>query len=316
MTLGVVVTYNPPPGFADSVDVLLSQVDELLVIDNGSTEDCREHAFSIPRAKHSNIEFILNERNLGIAAALNQAFARAIERGFDATFVFDDDSLPASGMVDEMLNVYRNYPNRAEIAMVAPNVSVPSAGVKARFLRPKGTFLYERIPCAGLRSLENVSVVISSGALFSLGVYQRLGPFRDDFFIDYVDTEYCLRARQHGYSIVVACQALLIHQLGNQKEAHLGPLTMHPLFHSPLRWYYIGRNRLPMMRMYALRWPHWLLYELMINMYGLVRLVLFEDQKRAKAVAMLLGTWDGLAGRLGPVSEKREAAIMRAGAGA
>ncbi len=285
------------------------QVDHLLIVDNGSSPECRNSAFSLPRAKYSNIEFIFNQQNLGIAAALNQGFGRAIERGFEAAFVFDDDSLPATGMVAEVLSVYHGHPDQSRIAVVAPDVSVPSAGVKARFVRPRGKFLYERASCGGARTLENVSIVISSGALFNLQVYQQLGPFREDFFIDYVDTEYCLRARQHGYMIVVACQALLIHQLGDQKEAHLGPLTMHPLFHSPVRWYYISRNRMPMMGMYARLWPHWLLYELVINTYGLVRLALFEDQKRSKALAVLLGTWDGLAGRMGPISLKREAAL-------
>ncbi len=312
MTLAIVVTFNPSAGFAESVDTLMLQVDHLLIVDNGSSPECRQSAFSRPRAKYTNIEFIFNESNLGIAAALNQGFTRAIERGFEAAFVFDDDSLPASGMVADVLEVYEGHPDRSGIAIVAPDVSVPSAAVKARFLRPRGRFLYQRIPCTDSRTLENVSTVISSGALFNLQVYQQLGPVREDFFIDYVDTEYCLRAVQHGYRIVVACQALLIHQLGNQKEARFGPLTMHPLFHSPLRWYYISRNRVPMMSMYALRWPHWFLYELVINAYGLVRLVLFEDQKLAKAIAMLFGTLDGLAGRMGPISPKRQGAISGA----
>ncbi len=314
MTLGVVVTYNPPAGFPDSVDALLSQVDELLVVDNGSSGECRERAFTGPRAMYTNIEFILNDRNLGIARALNQGFDRAIERGFESAFVFDDDSLPAPGMVSELLDVYSGHPERDRIAVVAPNVSVPSAGADLRVVRARGRLLYERVPCRGQRSLEDVSIVISSGALYDLRAYRQIGPFREDFFIDYVDTEYCLRAKHCGYSVLVACRALLIHQLGKQRAARLGPLTMHPLFHSPLRWYYMARNRIPMIRLYALRWPHWLLYDLVINMNGLVRLVLFEDQKWAKLVAMLLGTWDGLSGRLGPVPQNREAAIARAGA--
>ncbi len=159
--------------------------------------------------------------------------------------------------------------------------------------------------------LENISTVITSESLYNLKAYQKICPFRGDFFIGYVDTEYCLRAKQHGYNIVVACNARLYHRLGNQQKKQFGPLTMHPTFHSPLRWYYISRNRIPMFRLYALQFPYWFLYELIVNSYGLARLLLFEDQKARKMLALLLGIFDGLSQRMGPISNSRKALIAQ-----
>ena len=43
--------------------------------------------------------------------------------------------------------------------------------------------------------------------------YQELGPFEDQLFIDYVDTEYALRMRAAGYRIVES-NVVLNHSLG------------------------------------------------------------------------------------------------------
>ena len=315
VTIALVVTHASPDGFLDSVEAWLSQVDQLIVVDNGSTPEWRAEVCAVLRARAKPVEFVFNDRNLGVAAAFNIGFAWLLGHGFESAFLFDQDSVPASGMVAEILDVYENHPQRASLAMVAPNISVPSANTTASFLVPRGRFLFRRARCIGGRMLEDVSIIISSGALYNLAAFQQIGPFREDFFIDYVDTDYCLRARQRGYKIVVACRAGLVHELGRQQEARLGPLTMHPTFHSPVRWYYISRNRIPMMLSHAWRWPHWFLYELVINTYGLVRWLLFEDHKAAKLLAIVLGTWDGFAHHMGPISAAREAVLERTMAG-
>ncbi len=309
----VVVTYLPPPDFSDHLDTWVSQVDKLVVVDNGSPSQWQQEFSRLIRSKYNTVEFISNEENLGIAASLNQGFARLIEEGHGSAFVFDQDSVPAPGMIAEILDVYTDCLGRGRVAIVAPQVEIPSAKAVASFLIPQGRFLFRRVRCDDRKALEHVSIVISSGALYDLDAYQQIGRFRDDFFIDYVDTEYCLRAQQQGYEVVVACRALLRHELGNQQERRFGPLTMHPTFHSPLRWYFISRNRIQVMLQYALRFPHWLLYELVVNTYGLVRLVLFEDRKIAKMRAILLGTWDGLAKRMGPISPARQSVLAATG---
>ena len=158
--------------------------------------------------------------------------------------------------------------------------------------------LYERVSCDG-NVLEDVTYVITSGSLYDLAAYQKIGPFREDFFIDYVDTEYCLRGKEKGYKIVVACKAHLEHRQGErQKRVFLGR-DHYPTFHSPLRWYFFGRNRIIMLRQYAFRFPHWLLYEIVASLYTFTKMLLFETQKWAKLYALFQGTLDGIRGHMG-----------------
>ena len=142
--------------------------------------------------------------------------------------------------------------------------------------------------------------------MHSLRIYEQVGPFRDDFFIDYVDTEYCLRVKNHGLKIIVACSARLLHKLGNQKKFKVGGIEVRPTFHSAIRWYYISRNRISMIREYGMHFPHWLIYEMVINGYGFLRMLLFEDRKWKKILALTFGTLDGLKGQMGAISTSRK----------
>ena len=306
----IIITHHPPSEFLSNLDNWKCQFDQLLIIDNGSDLQTQSLLQQASQERRSEIEIILNKTNLGMATALNQGFSWALKQGSDFIFAFDQDSQPASDMIETLLYTFHSYPDHEKIVVVAPKIKDSINGTNLRYLRSRGRFLFERVDCTG-GTLENVSVVITSGALYNLKVYQKLGPFRDEFFIDYVDTEYCLRARQHGFNVIVNCDAHLYHRLGNQQKKSVGPLTMYPTFHSPERWYYIARNRIQMFQLYALRFPHWFFYELIIGTYGLVRLLLFEDRKVKKLQALVLGTLDGLARHMGPISDSRRALIEK-----
>jgi rhamnosyltransferase len=143
-------------------------------------------------------------------------------------------------------------------------------------------------------------MVIASGALLPSEAIIVLGPFRDDYFIDYIDTEYCLRALTHGYRIVVAGNARLHHRLGQPRAARVGPFVLYPSMHPEQRWYYMARNRIPTLAAYGARVPHWLTFDLVHGAYRVLRMLLTEDARGTKLAAFFGGSWDGFRGRMGP----------------
>jgi rhamnosyltransferase len=311
-SLALIVTYNPQPGFEQHLEQLFTEFVRLVVIDNGSSLATQKMLKKQAHFWKDALVVLLNSNNLGIAAALNLGFDWAISHGYDYVIALDQDSLPMPGMTRAMLHANDNHPNRDKIAIVAPVVEDPSAAILARFLRPKNFLFFERKYCNG-QVLDNISIVITSGSMYNLKRFEQLGPFRDDFFIDYVDTEYCLRVKKQGFDIIVACDARLRHRLGNQKKFNIGSLQIRPTFHSVIRWYYISRNRVPMIREYGLHFPHWLLYELIVNGYGLLRMLFFEDHKLGKMLASVFGCFDGLIGRSGEIPADRRKLLSRFG---
>lgn len=301
----LIITYNPLPDFERRLEQFYTEFDQIIIVDNGSSKAIQQMLYERASRQDRTFHLLLNPDNLGIATALNQGFRLAIQMGCEYVITFDQDSIPAQGMTEAILNIYNIRSNRDKIAIIASVVENPDAGIMARYLRPKYHFFFERKYCTG-QTLENVSIVITSGSMHSLKIYEQVGPFRDDFFIDYVDTEYCLRVKRQGFNIIVACNAHILHKLGDQKKFELGPIEVRPTFHSSIRWYYISRNRIPVILEYGLHFPHWLLYELVINVFGLFRMLIFEDHKWEKILSVILGSLDGLAGRMGAISESRK----------
>jgi rhamnosyltransferase len=295
---GLIITFNPSKDFFARFESLYKQLDKILLVDNGSGPEICYLLDQEARRKGEALTVVFNETNLGVATALNQGFRWAIEQGYDCLLALDQDSNPETGMIPVMLEVFSKYSLDDQLAVVAPVIYDPTVSFQSRFLRPKGKFLFERVSCQR-KVLKNITYAITSGSLFDLAAYQEIGPFRDDFFIDYVDTEYCLRARKLGYRIIVACEAHLNHRQGERERRKLLGHDLYPTFHSPLRWYYISRNRIPMLHRYALRFPHWFFYDSVATVYIMMKMLLFETQKLAKLHACWLGIRDGLQGRMG-----------------
>jgi rhamnosyltransferase len=300
----VVVTHNPDSDLGQSLRITSQQVGHVVVVDNASATI---HASALPEICRglANAEMVRLDSNIGLAAAQNTGIRRAIHLGCHWTLLLDQDSQPAPDMVGRMVEVYERQPAMDRVAIIAPNIADPRTSVMARFLRPRGRLLFERTPCQG-NQIDDVTIVISSGALISNAVYLRLGPFREDYFIDYVDTEYCLRAVNKGFRITVACGATLAHRLGNPRLRKVGPLPLYPRFHSPARWYYIARNRVPTVAQYSLRFPHWFLFEFVSSCYHLLRMMALEDRRLEKLQAVLAGTFDGIRGKMGRLHARRE----------
>ena len=306
---GLVVTYNPTEEFFVNLHILLTQMSPLLVVDNGSNTEIRQQLEDKAKA-YSSLRLHFNESNLGIASALNYGFEWAISQGYGCLIVFDQDSLPTSGMTEELLAVYEAHPNRDRIAILSPQIQDALTGERITYLKKRSAFSMERVSCQ-TDLLEDVALVVTSGSLNNLVAFQKIGRFRDDFFIDYVDTEYCLRAALHGYKIVVTCNAVLHHRLGSQQHKRIGSVILRPTFHSPLRWYYIHRNRIVMFGAYALLAPYWAIYDGIAGMYTFLKMLLYEDQKLRKTLAIFLGIFDGFFHRMGPISQSYRGWLLK-----
>lgn len=293
----VVVTYQPETGFRRRLDAIRAQCEQVIVVDNGSPDWA---AAGLP----AGIQLLRQERNIGLAPALNLGLARARELGFAWAVTFDQDSSPAPGMVAALWATRARQPEPERVAVVGPRVReerCPEEDLRAVVPHPRCRWLFHRPP-GSAQDLTGVAFVITSGALLDLGILARIGPMDDRLFIDYVDHDYCLRARQNGYEIVVSGAALLTHNLGAKQEFRLGGSIVRPTFHPASRLRYIFRNRVTLWRRYAFRFPHWAAFEAIFTPYNLTRILIFEDQRRAKLLAALRGTWDGVLGRDGPIS--------------
>jgi rhamnosyltransferase len=136
--------------------------------------------------------------------------------------------------------------------------------------------------------------IISSGSAISAQAYRKLGAFREDYFIEYIDVEYSLRARKENIPVYMNA-GVELRQSNGRIERRGRLFTTH---HAAWRRYYIARNAVHCFRLYrAYSGLHWL-SGLMV-MQQAFSVILFDSQKLKKIIAITCGYLDGLFGRLG-----------------
>ncbi|HWY43215.1 MAG TPA: glycosyltransferase family 2 protein [Candidatus Sulfotelmatobacter sp.] len=234
------------------------------------------------------VHLIFNSENLGIGAALNQGVCWAAEEGYTWVLTLDQDSVVANDMVSTLASVYEELPEKENLAIIGSNYRDSNGGK-----------LFISADRGDQRSWQEVKTVITSGSLVSLAAYSALGPFREEFFMDCVDLEYCLRARSHGFRIIVTRKPLMDHALG--------ATTMHRLLwkrtgtsnHLPVRRYYMARNHVVLMREYIFREPLWVLRMVYSLLKSGILFLLFEQNRILKLKCSAMGLFDGLASNCG-----------------
>ncbi|MGB2895620.1 MAG: glycosyltransferase family 2 protein [Anaerolineales bacterium] len=293
----VVVTHQPGQGLESVLRSIVGHVGEVIVVDNDSQQEIKDWLQSL--TADVGCTLLLNEQNLGVAAGLNQGIRFVADHGCAWALMLDQDSKPTPDMIEELCQGYSRLINPDETAILAPRIIDASTGRMAPFLTRSRGFLFRRVACSNA-VIEDITTAITSGTLLRIAAFNALDGYREDFFIDYVDTEFCLRLQVHGWRLAATCSASIDHHLGKRTRTKIGTVQVYPTHHSPLRWYTIGRNRVQMLKTYAFRFPHWLVYEIVASAFITLRMLLTEEERSAKLRSSFQGTWDGLRGRMGP----------------
>jgi rhamnosyltransferase len=281
----VVVTYYPDSGFADRMERVAKQVGQIVIVDNRSQGESLGRIQEV--VERLGIHLIPNASNEGIARALNAGVRWAASRGYRWVLTLDQDTLVAADMVSSLAHVFRSYPFPQKAAVVGSNY-------RDQFSKP--TLSDDPIEPGGFGGKE-VKTVLTSGSLISVDAFDSIGGFREDFFMDCVDHEYCLRARSHGYRILMTAKPVMEHGPGDPSQHRLLWRKFRTSNHSISRRYFLARNSTILVREYAISEPGWILYYLWEYAKSMLLLCLFETHRAAKLKGSIRGCIDGILGR-------------------
>lgn len=293
-TGAVVVFYNPDEACVARANRLAESMHCVVVDNTASVRTAAELGLS------GAIEYMPNGENVGIATAINQGVKALIHTDFDSAILFDQDSEPPASLLTELpMIIARANESGKRVALAGPAYDDPRLGGVAPFVRFRSWKL-ERVVPEGT-DLIDVDFLITSGSCINLRFWSDIGHMDDALFIDFVDLEWCVRARRAGYRIIGVPWIKMRHELGGEPVRVLG--RRYPM-HSPLRHYYLFRNAIALIRRPQLPFS-WKSTELVKLP---VRLIIysFMPVERMQHLKMAFrGLYDGWTGRLGRFESRR-----------
>lgn len=290
----VIVTYYPDiHELSELLVALCFQVGSVLVIDNATADEAFESFASC--GLPGNAVLIRNAVNEGLGAAFNKAARWAKRNSYQYLLLLDQDSLVCPDLVSKLLAAYCELSKTTLTAAVGPRFVDRETGRSAPFVRIGFPF-NEKLVC--IDDFVPCDFLISSGTLIPLGVLSDVGGMDESLFIDNVDVEWCFRARYKGYSLYGVGGAQIEHRIGDRVVSlpwMLGDVTVH----SPVRLYYMMRNRVLLYRRKATPWL-WIAQDVPRAVLKFLRLALFIPPRWRNASHMLKGIRDGCRRISGP----------------
>ena len=280
----VVAAFRPGPELLVAVEGVVGQVDVVVVVlDEHPVSETSRTVLDACRAAGAHV--VEHRANRGIGAALNTGVdeVRARLPHVSDVLTLDQDSAVPPGYVAALLSALS---------------TAAAAGIPVGMVAPDAVGSILRLPGRRRGEVAIGGEPIQSGLLVPAAVLQRLHGFDEDLFIDGVDTDFWLRARDAGLQCVLAPGTRLEHRLGQAitlGDGHESPLVVASTF----RYHYQWRNLVVLLRRHARRHPVWSVRAVLKAARHLAIVTVLAPGRRARLRESYAGLRAGLRGDTG-----------------
>lgn len=221
----LVLSYRRPAYLAQALESIAAQShtpEEVIVSDNRSPASGEVERLVGDRP---GVRLLAHAANLGYAAGMNRALAAA--RG-EYVLLTEDDMVLEPDCLELLAGFARSRPEWQLLTGTILDLEtgeVVAAGGDASLGGVYRLRLFSRA-----RAEEPYPASYASGAMLFAprALFERLGGFREEFFMYLEDVELCQRARRRGYPLRVVPRARAFHQHPPPPPAG-GPLYYHKL---------------------------------------------------------------------------------------
>lgn len=273
--VGIVSSFYPDiQELAKNIKTYLHGLDHLIIWENTPSTDSK--IVEILQLLDSVIiEIRRTGKNEGLAKPFNEAVRWAKQNDFDFLLTMDQDSYFPKNEFERYFELIESNPDN-RIGVYAPNRNL--------ILNPTVNFM-------------EIRTAISSGALYPVKIFEKIGLFNEDFFIYMIDIEFCLRASRNNFKTVCVTPVTLLHKEGYAEKSKLGLSVSHYPAQSS---YYIIRNTILTWKLY----PEFTTSTDRINFYRykigyrLIKII-FEKQRFKKFKAIFFGLMHGFTSKSG-----------------
>lgn len=270
-----IVLFNPDiTRLTENLNSIAKYVSCVYIVDNGS--DNRAEIQKLLE-EYENVLLHINQKNEGIAKALNQLCESALTDGYQHLITLDQDSVCPENLVLE----YQKYLSDSSIGLVCPLIRDRNVNFEKQEYFEEAT---------------EVDHCITSASMLSLRVWEEVNGFDESMYIDGVDFDFGDRVRKCGKKIIRLNKVVLLHEIGHIQERRFLFFKTRVKNHSAFRKYYIARNTVYLARKRGSRRLYIKSYFQVAKQAGMV--LLYESEKKQKLSNIWRGMIDGASSKL------------------
>ncbi len=213
-----------------AVDSLLEQTIQatIIVVENASTDNSLE----VLESYGQKITVLINDTNLGFAGGVNTGIRYALERGFDAVALFNNDAIARSNWLENLVATMNSYSEAGIVTgqiQLGDGKSLDSTGefyTTWGLPYPRGR---ER-PVDSYPEEEYVFGASGGASLYRTSMLKEIGLFDEHFFAYYEDTDISFRAQLYGWKIRYTPDAVVSHRQGETSKKMVKGFTVYQTF--------------------------------------------------------------------------------------
>ncbi len=291
----IIVNFNTCRLLRDCLDSVFKNTTgleyQVIVVDNASTDGSVE----MMRNEFPDVRVVENERNVGFAAANNQAWRTARS---DYVLLLNSDTIVREGVLRDVVGFMRSNDEAGIVGckLINPDGSLQRStrsfpGVWNLFV--EATFLYHLFPrselfgkyymtCFDHESIRRVDIVMGAFMMIRQRVWNKIGLLDESYFMYTEEADYCHRARETGEDTYFYPGASVVHLGGGSvRSMRLFTLQLHRSQIHFLRTRFRGLKR------FACVSIKYCGIVLRIILYGSVGLISPQSNWREKAIGNL-----------------------------
>lgn len=259
---------------------------EILIVDNGSTDGSQE----LFRQKYPDITLIENPHNLGFAEGNNIGMSYALKRGTDYTLLLNNDTTVDKHFLDELIN---HADMNKKVGILGPKIYFYYEPTKICFLGANINFWTGRISVIGnnqidkgqFEDIKEVDYVEGCAILVRKEVIEEINLLDAKYFCFFEETDWCVRAKKAGYSVIFVPKAKIWHKIGSTARKIEG-----------FNLYYMTRNRFLFMKKHTteIQFVSFLIYFFSVNTVLTIASIIFKQRNPKLLKIFYKGIYDGL----------------------
>jgi hypothetical protein len=274
----IILNYNNYFDTIETIESVLSleyEVNSVLLVENSSDKTIIRKI----RTQFPDLAIIENKKNLGYAGGNNIGIQKAIASGADYIFLLNNDVSLEKDVLKKCVSAMEKSPGcgacQPIIVTFDDKERIWSAGTQLYFGYPRLFLKGAKLQKNGIKI--SPFGLVGCAILFRRSALQQTGLFDESLFLLHEETDWCIRAKQMNFSLLIISNAKVYHKI----SATIGMFSKIYLYYIGRNWLLVGKKNFSffnylyvLLTEFLIRFPYYLYHVTRKGQIGMMKFYL------------------------------------------